>query len=81
MTITVHYLADSRAQRILWLLEELELPYEIKRYERLPRGLGSPELYHVHSLGMSPILTDGDLTLAELGRLWNTSSQNTAGEN
>ncbi|KAG8955396.1 hypothetical protein FRC04_008747 [Tulasnella sp. 424] len=67
-TITVHYLADSRAQRILWLLEELEIPYEVKRYERV-NMLAPPEFYNVHPLGKSPVITDGDLTVAESGAI------------
>jgi glutathione S-transferase len=66
--ITVHHLNDSRSQRILWLLEELGLPYEIKRYQRDPRTmLAPPELRAVHPLGKSPVVTDGDQTLAESG--------------
>ncbi|KAG8905337.1 hypothetical protein FRC01_008395 [Tulasnella sp. 417] len=68
MTITVHYLVNSRAQRILWLLEELEVPYEVKRYERV-NLLAPPEFYKVHPLGKSPVITDGDLTIAESGAI------------
>ncbi|KAG8934617.1 hypothetical protein FRC00_011961, partial [Tulasnella sp. 408] len=68
MTITVHYLNNSRAQRILWLLEELEVPYEVKRYERVDL-LAPPEFFKVHPLGKSPVITDGDLTLAESGAI------------
>ncbi|KAG8955395.1 hypothetical protein FRC04_008746 [Tulasnella sp. 424] len=68
MTITVHYLANSRAQRILWLLEELEVPYEVKRYERV-NMLAPPEFFKVHPLGKSPVITDGDLTVAESGAI------------
>ena len=66
--ITVHHLADSRSQRVLWLLEELGLDYEVKRYERDPRTrLAPPELKAVHPLGKSPVLQDGDVTVAETG--------------
>ncbi|KAG8890985.1 hypothetical protein FRB99_003848 [Tulasnella sp. 403] len=51
--LVVHYLANSRVQRILWLLEELELPYKVKRYERLPSLLAPPELQKIHPLGKS----------------------------
>ncbi len=68
--ITVHHLNNSRSQRVLWLLEELELPYEIKRYERDPKTmLAPPSLQKVHPLGKSPVITDGDLTLAESGAI------------
>ncbi|TYP65619.1 glutathione S-transferase family protein [Stutzerimonas stutzeri] len=64
--ITLHHLEHSRSQRVLWLLEELQLPYEIKRYTRDPQTmLAPPELKQVHPLGKSPVITDGDLTLAE----------------
>jgi glutathione S-transferase len=68
--ITVHHLNNSRSQRVLWLLEELGLPYDVKRYERDPGTmLAPPELRQVHPLGKSPVLTDGDLTLAESGAI------------
>jgi glutathione S-transferase len=64
--LTLHHLDNSRSQRVLWLLEELQLPYEIKRYARDPQTmLAPPELKKVHPLGKSPVITDGDLTLAE----------------
>jgi len=64
--LTLHHLDHSRSQRVLWLLEELELPYEIKLYtrDRLTM-LGPAELKKVHPLGKSPVITDGELTLAE----------------
>lgn len=68
--ITVHHLNNSRSQRILWLLEELHLDYEVKRYERNPETMAAPDaLKHVHALGKSPVLTDSatGLTLAESG--------------
>lgn len=68
--ITVHHLENSRSQRILWLLEELGVDYDIKRYERDPdTGLAPPELEKLHSLGKAPIVTDDDITLAESGAI------------
>jgi glutathione S-transferase len=68
--ITVHHLNNSRSQRILWLLEELGLPYEIRKYQRDAKTmLAPPELLAVHPLGKSPVITDGDLTLAESGAI------------
>lgn len=68
--ITVHHLNNSRSQRILWLLEELGLAYEVKRYERDPESMAAPEaLKKVHALGKSPVITDSATgrTLAESG--------------
>ena len=68
--ITVHHLNNSRSQRVLWLLEELGLDYEIRRYERDRKTmLAPPELKKVHPLGKSPVITDGRLTLAESGAI------------
>ncbi|MFN4041814.1 MAG: glutathione S-transferase [Brevundimonas sp.] len=68
--ITVHHLADSRSQRVLWLLEELGLPYEVKRYERDPKTmLAPPELRAIHPLGKSPVVDDGDIRAAETGAI------------
>ncbi|OOG58679.1 glutathione S-transferase [Polaromonas sp. C04] len=68
--ITVRHLNNSRSQRILWLLEELGLPYEIKRYQRDPKTMLAPaSLRAVHPLGKSPVITDGALTLAESGAI------------
>ncbi len=68
--ITVHHLNNSRSQRILWLLEELGVDYEIKRYERdAATQLAPKELLKVHPLGKSPVVTDGDMTLAESGAI------------
>jgi glutathione S-transferase len=68
--ITVHHLNHSRSQRILWLLEELGLDYEIQRYERDPHTMLAPaSLRAVHPLGKSPVITDGELTLAESGAI------------
>lgn len=64
--LTLHHLNDSRSQRILWLLEELGTPYEIKRYQRdAETRLAPPELKEVHPLGKSPVITDGGTTIAE----------------
>ncbi|MET0373409.1 MAG: glutathione S-transferase family protein [Rhizorhabdus sp.] len=63
--LTLHHLAFSRSQRVLWLIEELGLPVELVRYERTPEFRAPPELKTVHPLGKSPVLQDGDLTLAE----------------
>jgi len=68
--IVVHHLEDSRSQRILWLLEELGVPYEVRRYARDPQTrLAPPELLAVHPLGKSPVITDGERTLAETGAI------------
>ena len=64
--LTLHHLNDSRSQRILWLLEELGLPYEMVRYQRdAATRLAPPELTAVHPLGKSPVITDGDVRIAE----------------
>ncbi|ANF87280.1 glutathione S-transferase family protein [Pseudomonas sp. M5A4_2d] len=64
--ITVHHLNNSRSQRILWLLEELGLPYEVKRYQRDPKtNLAPPELKAINPLGKSPVIEDGSLVLIE----------------
>lgn len=68
--IVVHHLNNSRSQRVLWLLEELGLDYEVKRYERDPETMRAPaELRKIHPLGKAPIVTDGDLVLAETGAI------------
>jgi glutathione S-transferase len=68
--ITVHHLNNSRSQRVLWLLEELGLPYEIVRYQRDAKTMLAPkELRAIHPLGKSPILQDGEVTLAESGAI------------
>jgi glutathione S-transferase len=68
--ITVHHLNNSRSQRVLWLLEELGLPYDIKHYQRnAVTNLAPPELLQVHPLGKSPVITDGDVTVAETGAI------------
>ena len=68
--ITLHHLENSRSQRVLWLLEELGVPYEVRRYERDRKTmLAPPELARVHPLGKSPVITDGDVTVAESGAI------------
>ena len=68
--ITVHHLNNSRSQRVLWLLEELELPYEIVRYQRDAKTMLAPEaLRAVHPLGKSPVVTDDGRTVAESGAI------------
>ena len=68
--LKVHHLNNSRSQRILWLLEELGTPYEIVKYQRMsPMPLAPPELKEVHPLGKSPVITDGDKTIAESGAI------------
>lgn len=70
MAIIVHHLNNSRSQRILWLLEELDLEYSVKRYERDPETMLAPaSLREVHPLGKSPVITDGELTIAESGAI------------
>lgn len=68
--IVVHHLNNSRSQRILWLLEELGLDYEVKRYERNTETMLAPEsLSAVHPLGKSPVISDGDAVVAESGAI------------
>ncbi|WP_415192372.1 glutathione S-transferase family protein [Rhodopseudomonas sp.] len=68
--LTLHHLNDSRSQRILWLLGEIGAPYELTRYQRnAATRLAPPELEAVHSLGKSPVITDGALTLVEFGAI------------
>jgi len=68
--LTLHHLNDSRSQRVLWLLEELGTPYEIVRYQRdATTRLAPPEMTKVHPLGKSPVITDGDFTIAESGAI------------
>lgn len=67
--ITVHHLNNSRSQRVLWLLEELGLAYEVVRYQRQPDMLAPPELKKVHPLGKSPVITEDGRTIAETGAI------------
>lgn len=68
--LTVHHLNNSRSQRVLWLLEELGIPYQLTRYERDPQTmLAPPALRAVHPLGKSPVITDDGATIAESGAI------------
>lgn len=68
--LIVHHLNNSRSQRVLWLLEELGVPYEIKRYERDPKTMLAPsELRAIHPLGKSPVIVDDGQTIAESGAI------------
>jgi len=68
--ITLHHLENSRSQRILWLLEELGVEYEIRQYSRDTKtNLAPAELLAIHPLGKAPVITDGDLTVAESGAI------------
>lgn len=68
--ITVHHLNNSRSQRVLWLLEELGLDYEVERYQRDPKTMLAPaSLRAVHPLGKSPVITEDGLTIAESGAI------------
>jgi glutathione S-transferase len=68
--IIVHHLNNSRSQRVLWLLEELGIDYELKYYERDPQTMLAPKsLMEVHPLGKSPVITDADITIAESGAI------------
>jgi glutathione S-transferase len=69
--IIVHHLENSRSQRVLWLLEELGIPYEVKRYERDPKTmLAPPALFAVHPLGKSPVIEDNGIIVAETGAIF-----------
>lgn len=79
--ITIHHLDNSRSQRILWLLEELELTYEIKFYKRNPKTMLAPRaLRDIHPLGKSPVLTDGQNTVAESGAIIEYILKNYGGD-
>ena len=68
--LVVHHLNNSRSQRVLWLLEELGVPYEVKRYERDAKTMLAPSsLLAIHPLGKSPVIVDGDVTVAESGAI------------
>ena len=73
--LTVHHLNNSRSQRILWLLEELEADYQIKQYARdSVTNLAPPELEAIHPLGKSPMITHGDRTFIESGAIIGAGS-------
>jgi len=66
--LTVHHLGKSQSERIVWLCEELEIPYQLKRYTRDPVTILAPADYKaLHPIGAAPVITDGDLVLAESG--------------
>ena len=68
--VVVHHLNNSRSQRVLWLLEELGVPYEVKRYERDAKTMLAPSaLLAIHPLGKSPVITDGEIVLPESGAI------------
>ena len=68
--LTVHHLGRSQSERIVWLCEELGIPYELKRYERDPvTRLAPPEYKALHPIGTAPVITDGDLVLGESGAI------------
>ena len=70
MGLTLHHLETSRSQRILWLLEELELPYNLRLYQRDPATRLAPaDFKQLHPLGKSPVITDGDTVVAESGAI------------
>ena len=77
--LTLHHLNDSRSQRIIWLLEELGSPYDLKTYQRdAQTRLAPPELEAVHPLGKAPVIVDGDVTIAGIrggGGLHHPSSR------
>lgn len=67
--ITIHHLGRSQSERIVWLCEEIGLPYELIRYEREEGGAAPPQYRALHPSGTAPIVTDGDLVLAETGAI------------
>jgi glutathione S-transferase len=69
MTLTVHHLGNSQSERIVWLCEELSLPYVLKRYERDPSMAAPSEYKALHPAGTAPVVTDGDFVLAETGAI------------
>lgn len=79
--ITVHHLNNSRSQRVLWLLEELETPYQIKLYQREKTMLAPESLKKVHPLGKSPVITDGNRVIAESGAILEYLAEHYDAEN
>jgi glutathione S-transferase len=68
--LIVHHLGKSQSERIVWLCEELGIPYELKRYDRNPATILAPAEYRaLHPIGAAPVITDGDLVLAESGAI------------
>lgn len=80
MSIIVHHLEESRSQRVLWLLEELELDYEVRRYARNPQTrLAPPELKAIHPLGKSPVIERDGRVFAESGAIVEYLAEREAG--
>ena len=77
--ITIYHLSTSRSERIIWLMEELGLPYRIERLERQPNLAAPDRLKEVHPLGHAPIIRDGDITLAESGAIVDYITRRHAG--
>ena len=77
--LTVHHLGQSQSERIVWLCEELGLPYELVRYQREPTMAAPPAYKALHPLGTAPIVSDGELTLAETGAIIEFISHRYAG--
>jgi len=74
--LTVHHLNNSRSQRVLWLLEELGVPYEIVKYERDPKtSLAPPELQKIHPPAQTPVVTEGSHTGAESANILEYSGE------
>jgi glutathione S-transferase len=67
--ITIHHLSASRSERIVWLMEELGLPYRLEWFQREPTGAAPPAMKAMHALGKAPLISDGDLLLAESGAI------------
>src|SRR5258706_7629261 len=67
--ITIYHLSTSRSERIVWLMEELELEYKLESYQRETNGAAPPAMKAIHALGKAPIIRDGDLVLAESGAI------------
>ena len=67
--ITIYHLDTSRSERIVWLMEELGLPYHLEVFERLPEVFAPEELKRIHKLGRAPVIRDGDIVLAESGAI------------
>ena len=78
--IVVHHLENSRSQRVLWLLEELGLPYEVKHYKRTKIMAAPPEMKRIHPLGKSPIIEDDGVVIAETGAIIEYLVEKAGGE-
>ena len=75
----MHHLARSQSERVVWLCEELELPYELKRYEREETGAAPPAYKALHPFGTAPVITDGDFVLGESGAILDYICRKLAG--